>query len=94
MTKKIAICLPDATLRMARAAVKAGKALNVSDYIAQLIEDASATETFGEMIASWLAESRTTAQQVRAAEKESRTAFARAGLAPRGDRREIRRNAN
>ena len=80
MTKKIAISLPDGSLRKARAAVKAGKAPNVSNYLARLIEDANATETFDRMIASWLEESGATEDEIEAAEQESRAAFARAGL--------------
>ena len=83
MTKKIAISLPDRSLRKARAAVKAGKAPNVSNYIAHLIEDANANETFDEMIASWIRESGATEDELRAAEEESHEAFARAGLEPR-----------
>ena len=95
MTKKIAISLPDGSLRKARAAVRAGKAPNVSNYIAHLIEDANAHETFGEMIASWLGESGATEDQLRAAEEESRVAFARAGLEHRRDHREkTRRKAS
>lgn len=80
MTKKIAISLPDGSLRKARAAVKRGKAPNLSNYISGLIEDASATESFEEMIASWIRESGATEEQIRAAEHDSRKAFERAGL--------------
>jgi Arc/MetJ-type ribon-helix-helix transcriptional regulator len=88
MTKKIAISLPDASLRKAKAAVRAGKAPNVSNYVAHLIEAASAEETFSEMIAGWMKESGATEAELRAAEEESRSAFTRAGLQPRGDQRE------
>jgi hypothetical protein len=84
MTRKIAISLPDATLRKARAAVKERKVPSVSNYIARLIEDASATETFDQMIADWLRESGATEVQLRAAEEESREAFRRAGLLRKG----------
>jgi Arc/MetJ-type ribon-helix-helix transcriptional regulator len=87
MTKKIAISLPDESLRKARAAVRRGRAPNVSNYIARLIEDASADETFEEMISAWLLESGASEEQIRAAEEESRAAFARAGLAPKEVRR-------
>jgi len=94
MTKKIAISLPDGSLRKARAAVKAGKAPNVSNYISHLIEDANTEETFGELIAAWLRESGATDDELRAAEEESRVAFARAGLEPRrGHREKARRKA-
>jgi hypothetical protein len=83
MTKKIAISLPDESLQKAKAAVRAGKAPNVSNYIAHLIEDASANETFAEMIEFWIKESGATQEQLRAAEEESRLAFERAGLKPR-----------
>lgn len=86
MTKKIAISLPDATLRKAKAAVEAGNAPNVSNYIAHLIEEASATETFEAMIAEWLEESGISPEELRAAEEESRAAFERAGLADPGTR--------
>lgn len=80
MTRKIAISLPNESLRKARAAVKRGKAPNVSNYISRLIEDASASESFEEMIASWIRESGATEEQIRAAEDDSRRAFERAGL--------------
>jgi hypothetical protein len=86
MTKKIAISLPDESLQKAKAAVRAGKAPNVSNYIAHLIEDASANETFAEMIEFWIKESGATQEQLRAAEEESRLAFERAGLKPRRPR--------
>ena len=88
MTRKIAISLPDASLRKARAAVKRGKAPNVSNYISRLIEDASASESFQEMIDSWIRESGATEEQIRAAEAESRKAFERAGLMTKRARRE------
>jgi Arc/MetJ-type ribon-helix-helix transcriptional regulator len=88
MTKKIAISLPDATLRKAKAAVKSGKAANVSNYVARLIEHASATETFEEMIADWMRESGATQAEINEAEEESREAFERAGLVPKEKRRE------
>jgi Arc/MetJ-type ribon-helix-helix transcriptional regulator len=88
MTRKIAISLPDATLRKARAAVKARRAPSVSNYIARLIEDASATETFDEMIADWVRESGATEGEIRAAHDESREAFERAGLVRKENRRE------
>jgi hypothetical protein len=88
MTRKIAISLPDATLRKARAAVKARSAPSVSNYIARLIEDASAGEMFTEMIAGWMRESGATQAELRAAQRESREAFERAGLVPKETRRE------
>ncbi|HEX4341284.1 MAG TPA: hypothetical protein VH062_35485 [Polyangiaceae bacterium] len=88
MTRKIAISLPDESLRKARAAVKRGKAPNVSNYISGLIEDAGASESFEEMIAAWIGESGATEAQIRAAEDESRRAFERAGLMSKGSRRE------
>jgi hypothetical protein len=84
MTRKIAISLPDATLRKARAAVKERKVPSVSNYIGRLIEDASATETFDAMIADWVRESGATEVQLRAAKEESREAFRRAGLLRKG----------
>jgi hypothetical protein len=50
MTRKVAISLPDESLRRAKAAVKAGKAPSVSNYVAHLIDDATADETFAAMI--------------------------------------------
>jgi hypothetical protein len=88
MTRKIAISLPDATLRKARAAVKARKVPSVSNYIARLIEDASAGETFDEMIADWVRQSGATQAEIRAAQQESREAFERAGLVRKENRRE------
>jgi Arc/MetJ-type ribon-helix-helix transcriptional regulator len=88
MTRKIAISLPDATLRKARAAVKSRKVPSVSNYIARLIEDASATETFDEMIADFMRESGATPADIRAAHEESREAFERAGLVRKEGRRE------
>jgi Arc/MetJ-type ribon-helix-helix transcriptional regulator len=80
MTKKIAISLPDVTLDKARAAVKGRRAASLSGYIVRLIEDASASETFEQMLAEWVRESGASAAEIRAAEKESRAAFVRAGL--------------
>ena len=95
MTRKIAISLPDESLRRAKAAVKAGKAPNVSNYVAHLINDATADETFAEMIAAWIDESGATEAELRAAEEESRAAFARAGFEPkRGHREKARRKAS
>jgi hypothetical protein len=54
MTKKIAISLPDVTLDKARTAVKRRKATSLSGYIVRLIEDASANETFDQMLAEWV----------------------------------------
>jgi hypothetical protein len=88
MTKKIAISLPDASLRKAKTAVRAGKAPTVSNYVAQLIDAASTEEAFSEMIARWIAESGATSADLRAAEEESRMAFARAGLEPKKEPRE------
>ncbi|HKY38677.1 MAG TPA: hypothetical protein VJN18_22195 [Polyangiaceae bacterium] len=88
MTRKVAISLPDKSLRKAKEAVRAGKAPNVSNYVARLIEAASADETFSAMIAGWIRESGATTAELRAAEEESRVAFARAGLHPRKGQRE------
>jgi hypothetical protein len=88
MTKKIAISLPDATLGKARAAVKDRGASSLSSYIGRLIEDASASESFEEMLAEWVQESGATPEEIRAAHKESLEAFARAGLVRRGKSRE------
>jgi Arc/MetJ-type ribon-helix-helix transcriptional regulator len=88
MTKKIAISLPAVTLGKARAAVKDRRASSLSSYIGRLIEDASATETFEEMLAAWIQESGATSAEVRAAQKESLEAFERAGLMRSGSRRE------
>ncbi|HEY4160092.1 MAG TPA: hypothetical protein VGM29_18395 [Polyangiaceae bacterium] len=94
MTKKIAISLPDEALRKAKAAVRAGKAPNVSNYLAHLIDGASANESFAEMIASWVSESGASRAELRAAEEESRLAFERAGLTRgKGQREMARRKA-
>jgi Arc/MetJ-type ribon-helix-helix transcriptional regulator len=87
MTRKIAISLPDQCLSKARGAVKAGKAGSVSRYIAQLVENANARETFDEMIATWMKESGASKAELRAAEEESRLAFERAGLNRKGGNR-------
>ena len=80
MTRKIAISLPDSTLRKAKAAIRAGRAPNFSSYMARLIEAASAAETFDEMIAEWVRESGASQAEIAAAHDESRRAFERAGL--------------
>jgi hypothetical protein len=90
MTRKIAISLPDATLGKARAAVRARRIPSLSNYIGRLIEDASATETFEEMIACWVRESGATDAEIRAARSESRAAFERAGLTGKESRSEKR----
>jgi Arc/MetJ-type ribon-helix-helix transcriptional regulator len=90
MTKKIAISLPDESLEKARLAVRRGKAPNVSNYIAHLIDEASANEPFEEMIADLIRGSGASEAQIREADHESQRAFERAGLAGRGARREAR----
>lgn len=90
MTKKIAISLPDESIERARLAIRRGKAPNMSNYIAHLIDEASANEPFEEMIADLIRESGASEAQIRTAEKESQRAFERAGLARRGTRREAR----
>ncbi len=87
MTKKIAISLPDESLEKARSAVRRGKAPNVSNYIAHLIDEAGANEPFEEMIAGLIRESGASEAQIRAAELESERAFERAGLVRKGLRR-------
>lgn len=86
--KKIAISLPDATLGKARAAVEHRGAASLSAYIGRLIEDASAAESFEQMLAEWVQESGATPAEIRAAQKESLAAFERAGLIRHGKRRE------
>ena len=91
MTKKIAISLPDGTLGKARAAVRGRKAPTMSNYIARLIEEASAAETFDEMISDFVRESGATPDEIRAAESESRDAFERAGLVRKENPRAARK---
>jgi hypothetical protein len=93
MTSKIAISLPDQTLQRAKAAVRQGKARNVSNYIALLVDQASASESFEAMIEEWLRESNATPREIRRAEQRALADFHRAGLAtavkrPRSRRRE------
>ncbi len=49
MTKKIAISLPDETLKRAKTMVRSGKAKSVSGYIAALIDDDLAKESVDEL---------------------------------------------
>lgn len=84
MTKKIAVSLPDGTLERARAAVRRGKAPNLSNYIAALIDHEAATESFEEMIADWLRKSGATEAEIRAAEGRTVADFEAAGLVPKG----------
>ncbi len=88
MTKKIAVSLPDQTLERAQLAVQNGKAPNVSNYIALLIDQQSASESFEAMVADWLRTSGATAKEIRAAERRALADFERAGLVPKGRRRE------
>ncbi len=88
MTRKIAISLPDSAMDRVRAAIRTGRAQNVSNYIARLIEDATATETFEEMIDSWVREGGASPREIEAALEESRRAFERVGLTGKGNRRE------
>ena len=83
MTKKIAVSLPDHTLERAKTAVRRGKAPNVSNYIALLIDQESAAESFEQMIADFLRDSGATEKQIRAAERQAATDFERAGLTPK-----------
>lgn len=84
MTKKIAISLPNETLERAKTAVKRGKAPNVSNYIALLIDRESATESFEEMIAAWLHKSGATEREILAAEQQVLKELDGAGLLPKG----------
>ena len=88
MTRKIAISLPDATLGKARTAAKERGAASLSSYIGRLIEDASASETFEQLLAAWVRESGATPAEIRSAQRESLEAFERAGLLRTGQRRE------
>ena len=90
MTKKIAISLPDESIERARVAIRRGRAPNMSNYIAQLIDEASANEPFEELIAELIRESGASEAQIRAADKESLKAFERAGLVRKGTRRDAR----
>lgn len=74
MTKKVAISLPDRTLDRAAAAVKRRKAL---------IDQASAAESFEQMIAELLEKSGATEAEERAAERQAAADFERAGLVPK-----------
>lgn len=83
MTKKIAVSLPDRTLASAKSAVARGKAPNVSNYIALLIDQESAAESFEQMIADLLRESGATEKEIRAAERRALDDFKTAGLLPK-----------
>jgi hypothetical protein len=48
------------------------------------VENANAEEAFDDMIAAWVKESGATEAELRAAEEESRLAFARVGLHRKG----------
>jgi Arc/MetJ-type ribon-helix-helix transcriptional regulator len=84
MTKKIAVSLPDQALQRAKTAVRSGKAKSVSNYIALLIDQESASESFEEMIAGWLRDSGASAKDIRAAERRALVDFERAGLVTKG----------
>ncbi len=83
MTKKIAISLPDSTLHRAQTAVKRGRAPNVSNYIARLIDQASENESFEAMIADFVRTSGATEIEVQAADAQALVDFERAGLISR-----------
>jgi Arc/MetJ-type ribon-helix-helix transcriptional regulator len=83
MTKKIAVSLPDGTLERARAAVRRGKAPNLSNYIAALIDHQAATESFEEMIADWLRKSGATEAEIRDLERRTLADFEGSGLVPK-----------
>ena len=80
MTKKIAVSLPDRTLERAKIAVRRGKAPNVSNYIALLIDQESTSESFEEMIADFVQKSGASDKQIQAASQKARKAFEKAGL--------------
>lgn len=84
MTKKIAVSLPDETLARAKRAVARGKAPNVSNYIALLIEQESASESFEDMIADFIRQSGAGEREIRAAERRTQDDFRRAGLPSKG----------
>lgn len=88
MTKKIAVSLPDRTLERAKIAVKRGKAPNVSNYIALLIDEESASESFEEMIADFVQKSGASAKEIQAASRQARKDFEKAGLLTPGKHRE------
>jgi len=88
MTKKIAVSLPDRTLERAKIAVKRGKAPNVSNYIALLIDQESTSESFEEMIADFVKKSSASDKEIQAAERQARKDFQKAGLPTQGRHRE------
>ena len=88
MTKKIAVSLPDRTLERAKIAVKRGKAPNVSNYIARLIDQANTSESFDEMIADFVKKSGAGENETRAAERQALKEFEKAGLPTQAKHRE------
>ena len=88
MTKKIAVSLPDRTLERAKIAVKRGKAPNVSNYIASLIDQECTSESFEQMIADLVKKSGATDREIQAAERRARKDFEKAGLPTKGRHRE------
>ena len=79
--------------------IRAGRAPNVSSYMARLIEDASATETFEEMMAAWIHDSGASRDEIAAAHVESHRATASftcgvaSRLVPTADRQQVHRIA-
>ena len=74
--------------------MKRGKAPNVSNYIALLIDQESSAESFEEMIADFVQKSGTSDKEIEAASQKVRKDFEKAGLpTPAKHREEASRKA-
>lgn len=76
-TKKIAISLPEAILARAKAAVKNGKADNLSRLIAKSLDETTARESFAEMISAFRRESGLTEPEIAKGRARAKAAFDR-----------------
>lgn len=83
MTKKIAVSLPEGAWARAKSVVRSGRAASVSGYIATLIEQEAAQESFAEMIARWDREDGRSPEEIARGRAAARTDFERAGLVGR-----------
>jgi hypothetical protein len=94
MTVKIAVSLPDRTLKRAKSVVKSGRAESVSGYIAKLIDQEAEEESFQAMIARWNREDGRSTEEIRSGEAAALADFERAGLVGRSAKRKKTRRKN
>lgn len=76
-TRKIAVSLPESTLAKARAAVKRGRAANVSQLVARAVEETVANESFEALIADMIRTTSASPSEIRKERARARADFDR-----------------